>query len=106
MTKYLLAYHGGSMPETEAEQARTIAAWGAGLETLGTAIVDAGNPTGQIVTVASDASVVPGGGSNPVSGYGLIEAADIETAAEMAKGCPILVSGGSVEVCEIFDVGL
>jgi hypothetical protein len=33
-----------------------------------------------------------------VNGYMLIEAADIEQAVELSKGCPILDVGGSVEV--------
>ena len=31
------------------------------------------------------------------------EAADGQAAIEMAKGCPILADGGSVEVAETFD---
>ena len=106
MTRYLLAYHGGQMPETEEEQAQTIAAWGAWFEDLGAAVIDGGNPTGHSVTVASGARITAGGGSNPVSGYSIVEAADLDAAAEMAHGCPILAAGGSVEVCETFDVGL
>jgi len=38
------------------------------------------------------------GGANPASGYSLVNADD------MAKGCPMVVSGeGSVEVAECFD---
>ena len=33
-----------------------------------------------------------------VGGYTLIEARDLAHAAELAKGCPILEVGGSVEV--------
>ena len=103
MNKYLLVYHGGGMPETEEAREATMAAWGQWFAELGAAVIDGGSPTGPSVTVESDATVRSGGGSNPASGYGLIEAANIEAAAEMAKGCPILASGGSVEVCETFD---
>lgn len=104
MTNYLLAYHGGSMPESEEEQAQVMAAWGAWYEALGAAIVDGGNPTGVAKTVASDGSVSDGGGANPVSGYTIIAADGLDAATELAKGCPILAGGGSIEVCEIIVV--
>ena len=33
-----------------------------------------------------------------IGGYSLIEASDLEQAAQIASGCPILETGGSVEV--------
>ncbi len=105
MTKYLLVYHGGGMPETEEAQQKEIAAWGAWLDGLGAAVIDGGNPTGASKTISSDGAVSDGGGPNPVSGYGIIEADGIDDAVSKAKGCPILASGGSIEVGEIFDVG-
>ena len=44
MPKYVFAYHGGSMPETEEERAEVMATWGAWFESMGAAVVDAGNP--------------------------------------------------------------
>ena len=101
MPKYVLAYHGGGeMPETEEEQERELAAWNAWFGELGDAIVDGGNPIAGSVTVGADRSVSEGGGANPLSGYSLIKADDLDAAVEMAKGCPILSNGGSVEVAE------
>ncbi len=104
MATYLLAYHGGKMPETEREQARVMAAWGKWYTKLGRAVIDGGNPVGHAQTIASTGRVTRGGGRNPVTGYTIIKAADIATATKLAKGCPILKGGGSVEVCETFDV--
>jgi hypothetical protein len=104
MPKYLLVYHGGSMPETEEEQATVMAAWGQWYEALGQAVVDGGNPVGKTKTTASDGSVTDGGGANPVTGYTIISADDVDAAVDLSKGCPVLQSGGSVEVCETFDV--
>ena len=104
MANYLLAYHGGSMPETEEGQAQVMAAWTQWYTELGAAIVDGGNPTGAAKTVASDGSVSHGGGADPVSGYTIIAADSLDAAAELAKGCPILAAGGSIEVCEIIVV--
>jgi len=44
------------------------------------------------------------GGANSASGYSIIHAADIDDAAEKAKGCPIHNNGGSVEVAEIIEM--
>jgi hypothetical protein len=100
MATYLLAYHGGSMPETEEEGAKIMAGWTEWYGKLGAAVVDGGNPVGQNTTIASDGSVKNDGGANPVTGYTIISAAGIDAAVDMAKGCPILDGGGSIEVAE------
>lgn len=104
MAKYLYVFHGGTMPATEAEKIRVMDAWGQWYGSLGNAVVDGGNPVGPSYTVQSDASVVDNGGANPASGYSLVEAKDLESALAMAKRCPILESGGSVEVAEAIDM--
>lgn len=100
MTKFAFIYHGGSMPESEEEGAKVMAAWGAWMEGIGSALVDGGNPFGVSTTVKSDGSTSDGGGANPASGYSLVEVANLDEALVHAKGCPILDAGGSVEVCE------
>ncbi len=104
MAKYLFIYHGGNHPETEAEVKAVHDAWGAWMGGLGAAVIDGGNPVGMSSTVNSDGSVSNNGGSNPASGYGLFEAADLADALEKAKGCPILASSGSIEVAEAIDM--
>jgi hypothetical protein len=104
MAKFLLALHGGGLNATPAEQEASLAAWGAWYGALGAAIVDPGNPVGHAVTVASDGSTSDGGGPNPVTGYLVIDAADLNAAGDLSKGCPILAAGGSVEICETIDV--
>ena len=104
MAKYLFVYHGGAHPETDEEVAEVLDAWGNWLGSMGAAVVDGGNPVGMSSTVNPDGSVDSNGGSNPASGYGLFEAADLEDALTKAKGCPILVAGGSVEVAEVIDM--
>lgn len=61
-------------------------------------------PTGAARTVAANGSVSDGGGSNPLTGYSLLNADNLDAAVNMAKGCPILKSGGSVEVAETIDM--
>ncbi|UTW08665.1 hypothetical protein [Pseudomonas benzenivorans] len=104
MTKYLFVYHGGSAPDDPGEVAQIMQAWGDWFASLGGAVVDPGNPVGLSTTVNSDGSVTPNGGSNPASGYSIIEAATTEEAIERAKGCPILAAGGSIELAEIIQM--
>ncbi len=104
MAKYLYVYHGGSMPETDAAKAKEMDAWGQWMGGMGSAIVDGGHPVGKSSTVNSDGSVSDNGGSNPTSGYTLVEAATLKDALAHAKACPILAAGGSVEVAEAIDM--
>ncbi len=103
MSKYLFVYHGGGMPESEEEQARIMQAWQDWMGANGSAIVDGGAPVRASQTV-STAGIAADGGSNPASGYGIFEAANDDAAAQMAKGCPILETGGTVEVAPIMEM--
>lgn len=104
MAKYLFVYHGGGKPESEAEVAEVMNAWGEWFNSMGSAVIDGGNPVGMSSTVQPDGSIADNGGANPASGYSLIEAASFDEAAAKAKACPILASGGSVELAEAFDM--
>lgn len=104
MPKYILAYHGGGTPQSESEQAAAVAAWGAWFGSLGDAVVDMGNPTGASQTLATDGSTSAGGGSNPVTGYSLLNAPDLDAAVSLAKGCPIFAGGGTIEVAEAIEM--
>lgn len=104
MPKYVLTYHGGSgMPESEAEQAQIMEAWGAWFGQLGAAVVDGGNPVSRTVTIAPDGSASDGG-DHQISGYSLLTADDMDAAVKMAGGCPVLAAGGSVGVAEAIDM--
>ena len=75
MAKYLFVYHGGKRVTGETEMKKVMDAWGAWFGSMGTAVIDGGNPVGKSSTVRSDGSVSNDGGANPASGYSLIEAA-------------------------------
>ena len=99
MPNYIFAYHGGKAPETAEEGAAAMAAWQAWFAKLGQAVVEPGNPVGKSKTVSAS-GVTDDGGSNPLSGYSVVKAPDMDTALGMAKTCP-LIEDGSVEVAEI-----
>lgn len=41
-----------------------------------------------------------------IGGYSMIKAETLEEATEMAKGCPILLSGGNVEIRQIMPMNM
>ncbi len=102
MANFLLVYHGGSMPESPDEGAKVTKAWTDWFSALGGAVVDGGNPVSQVKTIAADGSVSDGG-VNPSSGYSVIKADSLDAAVALAKGCPVLSGGASVEVAETFN---
>lgn len=79
-----------------------MAGWGAWFGGLGDAVVDGGNPCSGSKTVASNGSITDGAAGN-ISGYSILKADNLDAAAKMAKGCPVLAGGGSVQVYETFN---
>jgi hypothetical protein len=104
MANFLFAYRGGNgMASTPEAQEKVMAEWGAWFSTLGSALVDAGKPFANSQTVHGDGSTTSGGGSG-LTGYSVVDAADLAAATDLAKGCPLLADGGSVEVYATIDM--
>ncbi|MEO1029589.1 MAG: hypothetical protein AAFX02_11100 [Pseudomonadota bacterium] len=103
MAKFLFVYHGGSAPSSPEEAEATMAKWSSWLAAHASDAVDGGHPVGKSYTVSSS-GVADNGGANPASGYSLFNAESLEEAIDIAKGCPILDSGGNVEVAQAMDM--
>jgi hypothetical protein len=103
VAKYLLLYRGGAQPQSEDEGKAVMAAWMAWFDQLGAAVVDGGNPAGAAKSVAPGGAVLDGDPTD-VTGYSIVEAEDLEAAAQMALGCPHRAAGGTITVHETFDV--
>ncbi len=102
MANFLLVYHGGGMPATEAERNKVMADWGAWFGKLGPAVVDAGNPTApKAKSISSDGSVHDGAVGTAATGYSILKAESLSQSVELAKACPVLRSGGKISVYEI-----
>ena len=102
MANYVLVYHGGSAGTTPEDIDRTMKAWTAWFGKLGDALVDGGNPTVRTKLVSPDGSVKDD--PNGPTGYSIIQADSIEAAVELAKGCPGLADGTSVQVAETIQM--
>src|SRR4051794_39223187 len=104
MPKYVLAYRGGRMAEGEAEQAAVMNQWMAWFGQLGASVVDGGAPFGPAKKISSDGAVSDGADAG-LTGYSVIEATSLDDAATKAKGCPVLASGGTIDVYETVAMG-
>ncbi|MGH2649588.1 MAG: hypothetical protein ACRDHS_08860 [Actinomycetota bacterium] len=106
MTDYLLLYSGGKMPESEADIADVMKAWGAWMENLGPALKDGGNPfTPQAKTIDPSGKVSEGPvGSPAATGYSIIQADSLDAAVKLAEDCPVFQGGAKISVYETFEV--
>ena len=103
MPRYLFAFHGGHSFKNPSEAGAYMQKWRQWSAGLGDAVVDPGVPVGPS-RVVSLHGVADDGGSNPVSGIMLIQATDMSSALEIAKSCPNVDIGGSLEVAEAMDM--
>ena len=103
MSIYVFAYHGGEKLESPEEGAKYISKSKAWVGGLGDAIVNPGTPLGKSKTVSSG-GVSDDGGSNPLSGFSIVKADSMDAALEMAKVCPFLDLGGTLEVAKVMKM--
>ena len=101
MTQFVLLYTGGSQPESEEAGAQAMQEWGAWMGSLGEALVNGGNPfTPQVKSIHADGNVAAGPAGTMATGYSIVDADSLETAVELAKGCPHWRHGGQISVYE------
>jgi hypothetical protein len=104
MANYVFAYSGGNgMAADEAERNAQMAKWGQWFGQLGSAVVDGGAPTGTAKAVGPG-GLVSDGGSRALTGYSIVSADSLDSAVDLAKGCPVLEGGGAVDVYEAISM--
>jgi hypothetical protein len=103
MAQYIIIYLGGDQPSSPEEGKQHMAKYMGWLSSLGDSVGSPANPLKNTNTVKSDGTVSPGG-TTSMSGYTLIQADSVEAALEMAKTCPFLDIGGSLEVSELIKM--
>jgi hypothetical protein len=100
MSNYVFAYSGGNgVSEDEAERNAQYALWGEWFQQLGAAVVDGGAATGAGRTVQPGGAAADGG-SRELTGYSIVSADSLDAAVDLARGCPVLAGGGTVDVYE------
>lgn len=95
MSSYVLAFRG--QPDRASGPGEG-EAWSQWFKSLGGAVTDFGHQVGQVRTVRADAAGDPV--TAVLTGYVVITADDHDAAVALARGCPGLRSGVSVEVAE------
>ena len=103
MPQYFISYLGGekpSSPEAGAQHMKRYRAW---LASLGDAAVSPANPLKATSTVNSDGSV-SSRSTTTMSGFTIINAESMAAALTIAKACPFLDVGGSLEVSELVEM--
>ncbi len=100
MPEYVIVYLGGDQPSSTEEGKQHFSKYMEWLSSLGDSAVSPANPLKKTSTVNPDGTVISGG-TTTMSGYTIIEADSLEAALSIAKACPFLEIGGSLEVSEL-----
>ncbi len=103
MPQYVIVYLGGDQPSTPEEGKQHMAKYMEWLSSLGDSAVSPANPFKNTSTVNPDGTVIAGS-TTTMSGYTVIKADSMDAALSIAKGCPFLEIGGSLEVSELMQM--
>ncbi|MBT8433043.1 MAG: YciI family protein [Gammaproteobacteria bacterium] len=103
MTQYLIVYLGGDQPSSPEEGRQHFSKYMEWLSSLGDSAISPANPLKNTSTINTDGTVTTGGATK-MSGYTIIEADSMEAALTIAKACPFLEIGGSLEVSELAEM--
>jgi hypothetical protein len=103
MSQYVIVYLGGDQPSSPEEGKQHFAKYMDWLASLGDSAVSPANPLKDTSTVNSDGSVT-NGGTSTMSGFTIIEVDSMDEALSIAKKCPFLDVGGSLEVSELMQM--
>ena len=103
MPQYVIVYLGGDQPSSPEEGKQHFSKYRDWLSSLGDSAVSPANPLKNTSTVNSDGTVAIGG-TTSMSGFTIIEADSKEAALLIAKACPFLDVGGSLEVSELMQM--
>ncbi len=103
MPQYIITYLGGDKPSSPEEGRQHMSKYMDWLSSLGDSAISPANPLKNTSTVKPDGTVSTGGTSS-MSGFTIIEAESMDAALSIAKACPFLDIGGSLEVSELIKM--
>lgn len=113
MKEFLLVFRSDVAPATELspeQMQNTMKPWQDWMESLAAQnkLSNSGSPLGAEGRVIKPGNVITNGPfvelKEAIGGYTIVHANDIDEAAELSKGCPILSVGGNVEVRPIIPM--
>jgi hypothetical protein len=97
MSKFIYIYRGPVAEMSEEDGA----AWGAWMGKLGSSMLDMGAPFGHGTVVVDDGSTSK---LLNLTGYTIVEAADLTAAAALTNGNPLLLGNKGLYSIEIFEL--
>ena len=103
MPQYIMTYLGGDKPSSPEEGKAHMSKYMEWLSSLGDTAVSPANPLKDTCTVKPD-GLVTSGGSTFMSGFTIIEVDSMDAALLIARACPFLDVGGSLEVSELMEM--
>jgi len=104
MPRFIYLYRGPATPTsdlTPEQAAERMAAFGAWMEKLGSALVDVGSPFGTSTSVRDDGTE---GTAGDLIGYSIVEADDQAAARAFTDGLPFLSNSDGKCAVEIFEL--
>ncbi len=105
MTQFIFTYHGGKKPETPEEGQKAMQAWKTWAASLGDALINPGTPVGTTKILNAGGSISDQASANPIMGFSIIEAENMDAALELLKDCPHLhMFEGSLEISEMMQM--
>ena len=106
MAKFILLYKGPATPQSEFTPeagARLQQSWEAWMGKVSASLVDGGAPfTGTSTAVVADGTTRS---ASNLTGYTILEAADLEAAKTLVGGNPFLEDGSSRFAVEVYELG-
>jgi YCII-related domain len=101
MAKFIYLYNGPAPDLTPEEGVERMAAFGAWMEQVGAALIDAGSPFGISASVRDDGTE---GTAAELIGYSIVEAPDLTEAKALTDGLPFLSGSDGKCAVEIFEL--
>ena len=101
MAKFIYLYRGRAPDLTPEQSAERMAAFGAWMEKVASALVDGGSPFGSSGSVRDDGTE---GTTGDLIGYTIVEADDLAAAKALTDGLPFLSNSDGQCAVEIFEL--
>jgi hypothetical protein len=104
MPRFMLVYKGEAtdMSDMTEEQAKEVMAkWGVWMKRVGPALSDIGTPFGPGTSLVDDGTI---GSAVSLTGYSIVEAADMAEAQSLATGHPYLSEGKGDYAIDIYEL--
>ena len=103
MPQYVITYLGGNQPSSLEEGKKHMSKYMKWIISLDEKAVSPMNPFKDASTVNPDGTVT-NGSKTSMSGFTIIKAESMDAALKIAKACPFLEIGGSLEVSELMQM--